>query len=89
MQNRIDKLELWQIETNSNRFTAQDAELIQYKVSENQKHSTAFDAKLDRLIEDMVAVKAALNIPSHGKIAVATKNTSNLFENGTIQTVGS
>lgn len=69
MDNRITAIEEWKIETSANRFTAQDALLMEYKVSQNQNGIIQFDQKLDTLIADMASVKAALNIQDHASVS--------------------
>ena len=70
MDNRIEAIENWKIETSANRFTSDDAVFLDYKISENQKQIVSMDEKLDTLVADMAAVKAALNIPGRANMTM-------------------
>ena len=60
MDNRINNLEKWKIETSANRFTISDGALHEYKINQNREDVIKIYTKLDQMQEDISAIRVAV-----------------------------
>lgn len=73
MDNRITNLEKWQVETSSNRFTVSDAELLKYRVSNNEENWNILDEKMDLVISKLSKIEYRLG--EDGVAFISKKDT--------------
>jgi hypothetical protein len=62
LDNKVEVLEQWKIETNANRFTSSDAILHDYRITQNRTDIIQIYNKLDDIARDISAIKIALGV---------------------------